>query len=314
MRNIFCSFFIALAIIVSSLPAKAVDVLVVTWRGKTEAETGFETRLKQLQPDAKFQYIDAGKNRESLTKDIKNFNFSEIDLVYTFGTTSSQIVKRQLRGQKPQVFNIVSSPRSAGIVRSMKRPGKAITGAHHGVFLDIQIDVLAKIKEFKTIGVLVDPTDRRTSRVYNEVRNDVKKLGKKTHQIQLRADSSKFEQNLAKAVEAASKVDVIYIPGSSAYLDKATEILEALPPSSFIVGGVPNYIGKGATIAFSANYKERGESVAELAHKILTGTSTNKLPVSTVAPDNAQLLIDKKQEAANTLQNLGDLEIEVIEK
>ncbi len=111
MKKTILSLFMAIGLVLSMVPVQAAEVLVVTWRGKTDAENGFEERLKKLKPGVNFKYIDANRKKGDLAKALRGFDFSSVDLVYSFGTTGSKMVKEILKSQKPQIFNIVSAPK-----------------------------------------------------------------------------------------------------------------------------------------------------------------------------------------------------------
>ncbi len=141
-----------------------------------------------------------------------------------------------------------------------------------------------------------------------------KNSGKTVKKFRVIADAPNFDEMVAQASEASKSVDVVYIPSSSAYIQKADKLLGKLDPSVFVLGAVGKYIGKGATVALAANYKERGESAAELANKVLSGANAGDIPVDIVTTKTARLFVDQSKPSASKLKDLDKLGLTVVKK
>ncbi len=295
---------------------QAEEVLVVTWRGKTSAEHGFETRLKKLRPGTTFTYIDAQRNKSRLNFLLKNIKLSEVDLVYSFGTVASQIVKKFLNGKKPQVFNIVSTPVKAKIVNSLNKPGNNITGAKVLVDIKTQLNFLLKLRKIKTIGVWFDPREPQSIAVLVNIGKFAKANGITVMPERIIPDAKQkqFEILIKSALTKTSKLDLLYITPTSSFFAIRDKYFSKLKPSLLIMSGVEGFVGKGATLALAANYQERGNAVAELAHKILSGTPAGDIPIDQVTEKSAYLYVDKKRIEQANLKKIYNLGFKIIEK
>ncbi len=61
-------------------------VVMLLWRGVTQAEQGFVDEMNK-NDNVRITILDADKNRETLAKHIDSLEGLKPDLVYTFGTT-----------------------------------------------------------------------------------------------------------------------------------------------------------------------------------------------------------------------------------
>lgn len=313
MKNIILYTLFSTFILLSS-SAFSAEVLIITWRGITDGETGFQERLKKLKPDVKFRYVDAGRKKDNLAKKLRKVDFSKVDLVYSFGTTATKIVKGYMKGKKPLVFNMVSTPVRSNIAKSLNKPGNNLTGAKLLVDMETQFEVLMKIKDVKKIAVWFDPREKNAPAILEKTKELAKKFGIKVENFRVIPDASNFEELVKQASEVAKEMDAVYIAAHSSYVAKADKLLGQLPQSTIVLGALNKYVGKGATIAVAADYKERGESVAELAGRILSGHKAGDLPISVLTSKTAYLYVDKKRAESAGLTNLDKLGLNIIEK
>ncbi len=311
MRLFFCAIFIFH--FVSSSLSLASEVLIVTWQGKTRGEVAFEKRLKVLRPGVKFKYIDAGRKKVKLKLLLEEYNFASTDLVYSYGTTGTKIVKKHLNGRKPHVFNIVSTPLRSGIVKSLEAPGNNITGAKLLVDLEEQLKFLRKIKKYKTLGIWFDPREAQSSGIVTKIFKLCDKWGVKASRFRFIPDAGKVQKTLKKLSSEANKLDALYVIGSSSYTDVYPVMFKDLDPTLLVMGSVFRQVGFGATVALASSYDERGATVAEQAHQILSGKPAGAIPVSVITPKNAFLYVDPIKAKIAKLNNLNALGVKIIE-
>lgn len=308
-----CFFFVFCASVPSGF---AEEVLVVTWRGQTEAEKGFVNRLKELRPGIKFQFLDAQRKKDRLKELFKEQDLSNIDLVYSFGTTGSGIVKEHLDGRIPQVFNIVTAPQKSKIVESLSKPGNNITGAKLGVDIFIQLEFLMSLKKVKTLGVWFDPREKQGKIIRDRIWEFAKKHNIKVVATRIipDADEKRFDRMIRKAIARTSKMDAVYLVPTSSFSTIRDKYFTQFDPELLVMSGVYATVGRGATLALTANYNERGKAVAELAHKVLSGTPAGTIPVDLLTLKASYLYIDRKRVKAVGLKNIDKLGLRIVER
>ncbi|MGH1353275.1 MAG: ABC transporter substrate binding protein [Methyloligellaceae bacterium] len=314
MRHHLLKTIFILTLIFFSTPLQAAEVLMVLWQGRTSAETGFEERMKQLQPDVSFKYIDAKRDKGKLASALRDYDFSKTDLVYTFGTTGTKIVKSFLKGKKPQVFNMVSAPLRSKIVNSIEKPGHNLTGAKLLVDLDTQFEVLQKMRELKSVGIWFDPREKQNNAVIKNLTEIGKKRGFKIVPLRLIPDSPKIDKLLKNVSDDANKLDALYVVATSSFSVIYDKMFKQLDSKLLVMGGVHRHVGFGATVALAASYKERGAATADIAHQILSGKKAGDIPVNVVTPKTAFLYVDPNKAKAVGLNNIKSLGLNIVER
>ncbi len=298
----------ALFMLVGVGSAHAKNVLIVHWQSsKIVSEEAFETQLKKLVPDVKFSYVFGHRNKGKLAKALRDYDMSKVDLVYSFGTTATKIVQQFLKGSKPQVFNIVSAPYLSGIVDSIKKPGRNITGAKLLIDLKTQLEVLAKLKDYKTLGVWFDPREKQNAVVLKAIKAIAKAQGKTVEAIRIVPDSAKGEKMISDGIAKANSVDAIYMIASSSFSGKYGKMFAGIDPKRVVMTTISTYVEQGSTIALGVEFEERGRAVAEQAAKILKGTNAGEIPVALVGLDKATLFVNRVKMRTAGLKDLDKL-------
>lgn len=278
----------------------AQNVLIVTWQGKLPSEKSFEKRLKELQPNVKFHNIDAQRSKTTLAKLLRNTELNQYDLIYSFGTTCSKIVKLFVNGERPHIFNIVSTPVLSGIVDNLENPGNNTTGAKLLISTTTQIEFMVKLKKIKKLVAWYDPREKQNQGLLLETYDITEKLGIELKTFRIIPDAANFNDLLTSASEAANNSDALILLGGSSFHQNAKKLHSKLSPSLFVIAGSKYFVLNGATVALAADFEERGAVVAEQAHEILNGAKAGKIPVSLVTMKNATLFVNK-----DTMQNTG---------
>ncbi len=299
----FCGSF------VFANPVNAKTVLVVTWQGKLVSEAAFENRLKELIPDVTFQYIDAARDKSKLATGLRKVDLSKIDLVYSFGTTTTKIVQSFLQGKKPLVFNIVTAPVRSGIAISLEKPGNNTTGAKYFVDFKTQMDVLSKLRKFKKLGVWFDPREKHAQVALNALQQIAEKQGKEIIPIRIIPDAKYGEEMIEAGKKKANEMEALYIIASSSFAGHYPKLLGGLRSDLLVMSTISVHVELGATMALAAVFEERGYSVAELAARVLKGENAGDIPVSQVTARKAILFMNRKKMVAAGLKDLGKLGI-----
>lgn len=298
MKRLLVSALTAAGIFASASISQAEEILMVTWGAKYVSETEFEKKLKELRPDAKFTYIDSERKKSTLAQKLRGLDINKYDLVYSFGTTGSKIVKQYLKGKKPQVFNIVSVPVLSKLADSIDKPGNNLTGSRLLVDIKTQLGVMDKLKPFKKLGVYFDPREKQNAAVLAQIKKYGAANGKEIVPLRVVPDAKNYDEMLDEATKTANTLDAVYFIASSSYADQYAKMISKLDEKLMKMASISTYVEAGATIALGADFGERGRAAAELAGKILSGAKAGELPVSIVTEKNAFLYINKQKMAS----------------
>lgn len=214
---------------VPSAAGRPYSIYVITFRGLTSVEKGFEDYFASRKVPVQITYRDLNRDPTRMPGFLEEIRATRPDLVYTWGTSVTLGVigafdapaRERFINDIPVVFTLVASPQLAKIV-SAKGPSRPnVTGVIHVAPTETQIQAIAAYRPFQTLGVLYTPTEKNSVVVLDEIR----KLGR------LRGFDT---------VERMIRVDANRQPSAEGAADLVREIKEAraqwlyLPPDSFL--------------------------------------------------------------------------------
>lgn len=278
---------VVLSVLVLAIPAtwlgaaeKKANVLMITWRGETEAERGFKKGMEEAGYNVDYANFDANRNKEDLANFVKNLDrLQEIDLIYTFGTTVTKTVMAEIK-DLPIVFAIVSNPVKAGVVASMESSGNNVTGASHLVPFESQFKALSRVKKISKLGIIYNPEEANSI----IARDEMKRLGQENNTYTLVEAPVSDEADIESSIQSLiGKVDYIYLPSDSFIISNGAKVMEIIngyriPTFSAAEGLVKN----GALVGLVSRYSKVGELAAQKAIKVLEGDDPMDVPVSTL--------------------------------
>lgn len=285
----------------------AKNILMITWQGKLVSEVAFENRIQKLVPGVKITHFDAGRNKKELAKKLRKLDISKYDLVYSFGTTCTKIVQQFLKERKPLVFNIVTAPVLSRIVKSKEQPGRNTTGAQFLIDFRTQMEVLAKLKNYKTLGIWFDPREKQNTAVLKAMKDIAKEQGKQVIPIRIIPDAEKGDQLIQEGIKKANTLDALYMIASSSFGGRYQEMFAGLKPELLVMSTVSAYVESGATVALGVEFEERGNAAAALAARILSGEKAGDIPVSQVLAEKATLFVNRKKMISAGLNGLDKI-------
>lgn len=304
------SRLICLLVLLCCVPAglaQAADktILMITWRGQTQAEFGFIQRLKELGVDVDYEIFDAARDQNRLAGYLRE-NRDKLktkDLIYTFGTTATSTVKNFNPDGIPHVFNIVANPVGVGIAASHASPAFGVTGAKMALSPEVNIQLLEQLYPFKKIAILFDPREDNAVSEVDKLTAVCEALGKEVIRLRLSPDAKSSKLQIDSLLPQLRSADVIYVTASSSFVAHEGLLEQILPQDIVSMGSSTAYINEGITLAFGTEYWERGEAVAEQAARILVdGASPNELPIDEIAANEAILYVNTHHQSVPKLR------------
>jgi len=276
---------------------KQFTVVMVLWRGVTDAERGFMDFLKTENVNVKYIIKDCKKDKTRLSNFIEEIRGIKPDLVYTFGTTVTRSVVGTLKGRSadknildiPVVFNIVSDPVGAKLTENLQTSKSNFTGVSHAVPINTQINVMQKVKALDKIAVIYNPLERNSMLTVSALRKQSKisEFSLIEAPLKIGSNGKPILDSIFNIVErlAQAKPDFLY-----------------LPPDSFL-------IANGDSLISTANqYKLASFSSTEVPIRksgALLGIVSTYYSVGKFAGYKAkQILLDKREPALLPIETL----------
>ncbi len=280
--------------------SKELKIAMILWRGETDAERGFKDGLKELGYSAKYTVLNAKQKKSNLGSILRQqLNPENYDYIYTFGTTVSKQTKKYINGRVPHVFNIVSDPVKAGLVKSLAASGGNICGVKSGIPLNLQIESAWKIINFKRLGVIFNSREKNSNIALNDIINISGQLGFEVVKLRSPPARNRLEWNMQRLIDGSVKVDAVYMPSDSYVISRAKFIADQLKLAKVkSIGAVKTYITKGALLGSVADYYMLGKKAATVIDIHNKGKRLNSIPVQ--VPENPKLVVN-----ATTSTRLG---------
>ena len=136
-------------------------IVMVTWRGRTDAERGFVDYWKTQNDAPDLIWHDAAQSPERLVEIAADIVRVQPDLVYAWGTPPSLGLAGSTNnphlsiGKKiPLVFAIVADPVAAALTSRLVNHGRAITGVSHVAPIGKQLSAMRSYQEIRGVGIV----------------------------------------------------------------------------------------------------------------------------------------------------------------
>jgi putative ABC transport system substrate-binding protein len=276
--------------------ARPYRVYMVTWRGITAVEKGFQDYLASRSIQVDYIMRDAGQNPKRLGEFVEEIRRVKPDLVYTWGTsTTLGIVGPHDRREGyiqdiPVVFTLVAAPVGAKIVPNLASSERNVTGVCHVAPLEAQLSAMRAYRPFRKLGVLYNAAEQNSVAGVRELndaaRTDRFELLEKT----FRRDTSgkPLVAGIAEMVLELKRAGAewLYIGPDSFLFTRLSEVVAAA-----IDAKLPTFASTEAVIDSPAGvltglvskYHSVGQFTAYKAEQILVGRHAPRtIPVETL--------------------------------
>jgi putative ABC transport system substrate-binding protein len=181
-------------------------------------------------------------------------------------------------GQVPVVFVATLDPVATGLVASLARPGRNVTG-----MTSISGDLIAKRLELireplpraSTVAILVREASPTAAQYVKESQAAARNLG-----IELKILNERDPGDIDRLLATLKGADALVIADDAEFTADRARIAElALKMHLPTISGLKELAEAGGLIAYGASFGELYRRAASHVHKILQGTNPSDLPV-----------------------------------
>jgi len=264
---------------------KNLRIVMVLWRGETEAEKGFQDGLKESGYSVQYTAMNARQDRTELGRLLREEvqpKIQDFDYIYTFGTTVSKETKTLVADQIPQLFNIVADPVEGGIVQSMESSGGNIGGASNTIPLPLQIETALKVFPLKRLGLLFNPREKNSIAIRKQLSEIAKQYQVELVDLPSPPVLHMLQANLQKLRDKSVRVDAVYLPQDSFLVSQAKHIGSELRAAKVkSIAAIKDYIDHGALMGVVSEYYALGKAVARIVDRHQRGEKLQSIPVQT---------------------------------
>jgi len=224
-------------------------------------------------------YQNAQGDQTNLKTICQKFANNKYDMIIAIATPSAQAAIGET-STIPVVFSACTDPVGSGLVTSLEKPGKNVTGTSDAVSAEKIMELAKRITpDIKTIGALYSSSETNSISVVNNLKEYAKKNGMTVVEATI-TNSSEAQQ---AASSLAGKVDAMFSP-----IDNT--VASAMPIVAQVANKakIPYYVGAdsmvkdGGLATFGINYTVLGQETANMAAEILNGKKPGDIAVKTM--------------------------------
>lgn len=275
--------FLLLSLLVASAalaaePSKKVLIGV----SKIVSHPALDAVVKGLQDELAAQKINADYDLQNANGDINaaasianKFQSEKVTLAVGVATPTSQSLVNTLKGI-PIVFSAVTDPVKAGLVASLKKGDKNVTGVSDMTPVKQQIELLLKVKKVKRLGHIYTSSEENAVVLAGIVKQVCKEMG-----IEFVETTVSKSSEVKQAVQAIiRRVDALYISTDNTVVSAMSAVTDvAMKAKVPIMSADPSSAETYPVLAaWGFDYYKMGRTTGKIVADILKGKKPEQIP------------------------------------
>jgi len=259
---------------------------------------GFQDSLKAQGIEATYSVHNAQANMATANQIAAQIAGENPDLVLAIATPSAQACalatkKSPVLAAAPLLFTAITDPVGAGLVESLEKPGKNITGVSDMLPVDKHMAMLRRFYPgLKKLGMIYNAGEANSKTTVAMVQAEGAKLGFEVVEATVAKTSDVYQA----AKSLIGKVDAIYLPTDNTVISSLESVVkvceqEKMPLFSADVDSVQ----RGTVAALAFDYYQHGYQTGLMAKRLLVD---NAEPATTCVETQQELVLHLNLKAA----------------
>jgi putative tryptophan/tyrosine transport system substrate-binding protein len=217
-----------------------------------------------------YDYKNAQNNRAVSVQIARKFVGDPVDLILTISTPSSQDAAAATK-EIPILFSAITDPLAAGLVESLSKPGRNVSGTTDRSPVAGQMDLIREIiPNAKKLGVIYNPGEVNSVASVKDIKAESAKRGMTL--IEAPAPSSSAVRTAAETL--VGKVDAIHIPTDNTVVLALESVIKVCQENKIpLFASDVESVSRGAMAAVAIDYYKLGRQTGVMAKKLLEGTA-----------------------------------------
>ncbi|MFB9133731.1 ABC transporter substrate-binding protein [Vibrio olivae] len=235
-----------------------------------------------------FEYKTAQGNPAIAVQIARQFVGENPDVLVGIATPTAQALVSATRSI-PVVFTAVTDPVGAKLVKTLKQPGKNVTGLSDLSPVEQHVELIKELlPNVKSIGVVYNPGEANAVSLMELLKQSTEKHGLKL--VEATALKSADVQSATQAI--SEKSDVIYALIDNTVASAIEGMIVAANQSKTpVFGAATSYVERGAIASLGFDYYQIGVQTADYVAAILEGKEPGSLDVEVAK--GSDLVINK---------------------
>ena len=251
---------------------------------------GLQDELAAARINAEYDLQNANGDINAAASIATKFQSEKVTLAVGVATPTSQSLVNTLKGI-PIVFTAVTDPVKAGLVASLKKGDRNVTGVSDMTPVKQQIQLLLRVKKVKRLGHIYTSSEENAVVLAGIVKQACKELG-----IQYVETTVSKSSEVKQAVQAIiRRVDALYISTDNTVVSAMSAVSDVamkakVPIMSADPSSAENY---PVLAAWGFDYYKMGRTTGKLVVEILKGKKPEQIPTQFMTkPSDVDLLIN----------------------
>ena len=224
-----------------------------------------------------YLYSGALKSSKQIDQEVLDMLDANVDLLFTLTTPVTKKAKALTEGSKlPILFSPIFSPVTSGIVDSIAKPGKNVTGISTSGSTGKALEwYLKTVPSANRIFVPFHNTDKAAIQTLKEL-----KVAAKFFNIELIIKSLDSDEELNKVLsEINNDIDAIWLTHSHLIISNTKKIVTLATAQKKPVISSADQSEKGVMLCYAASHNKIGKQASRMAEKLLNGVPPTAMPV-----------------------------------
>ncbi|MFZ2951003.1 MAG: ABC transporter substrate-binding protein [Desulfuromonadaceae bacterium] len=236
---------------------------------------GLQDELAAAKINAEYDLQNANGDINAAASIATKFQSEKVTLAVGVATPTSQSLVNTLKGI-PVVFTAVTDPVKAGLVASLKKGDKNVTGVSDMTPVKQQIELLLKVKKIKRLGHIYTSSEENAVVLAGIVKQVCKELN-----IEFVETTVSKSSEVKQAVQAIiRRVDALYISTDNTVVSAMSAVTDVamkarVPIMSADPSSAENY---PVLAAWGFDYYKMGRATGKLVVEILKGKKPEQIP------------------------------------
>ena len=253
-------------------------------------EQGVQDGVRESFPQARFDLQNANGEMSTAASIAQKFKAEGVNLAVGIATPTAQALVNAIK-DRPVLFCAVTDPQGAGLVASVKKGEKGVTGTSDMTPVREQIMLLNRVKPIKTLGHVYCSGEANAVTLAGIAKQVCQDLGIKFVETTV-TNSSEVKQ----AVQTiAPRVDGIYLSNDNTIFSALAAVTQvAMKHKIPVMSADPSSAETHDVLAaWGFDYYKMGRVTGRLAADILNGAKPEDIPtVYMTEPSDVDLLIN----------------------
>lgn len=253
-------------------------------------EQGVQDGVKERFPQARFDLQNANGEMSTAASIAQKFKAQKVDIAVGIATPTAQALVNTIK-DRPVLFCAVTDPEGAGLVASVKKGEKGVTGTSDMTPVKEQIMLLNQIKPLKKLGHVYCSSEANAVALAEIARQVCKDLD-----IEFVETTVTNSAEVKQAVQTiASRVDGIYLSNDNTVFSALSAVTQvAMRHNIPVMSADPSSAETNDVLAaWGFDYYKMGRVTGRLAADILEGAKPEDIPtVYMTDPGDVDLLIN----------------------